>query len=133
MSARPLAPAALRRLTGLTILAATAFVVWAALTTGRPLWAEPASPTSYPRGDWTLSPGESFDTPLDPRGEAWQAIEIRPSGGASGPLDFAILDGEAVRPQAPGEGQEGPSGRGQLGQDPHRLVSSRSAGSRSRT
>ncbi|GIW08424.1 MAG: hypothetical protein KatS3mg060_3229 [Dehalococcoidia bacterium] len=98
MIAAPLAPPEWRRFAGLAAtLAAAAFVVWAALTTERPLWAEPASPTSYARGDWILQPGETFDTPLDPRGADWSGLEIRPSGGESGPLDFAVLDGESVR------------------------------------
>jgi hypothetical protein len=78
-------------------LFATALVLWAASATDRPLWPEPASPTSYPRSDWTLPPGSFFDTPLDPRGGHWHGLEIRPSVGATGPLDYAVLAGETTR------------------------------------
>ena len=83
-------------LAGVATLAAVAFVVWSAATTGRPLWAEPASPTSYPRGEWPMQPGEAFDTPLDPRGAAWSGLEIR-VGNGFGPLDYFILDSGGVR------------------------------------
>ncbi|MCS6801997.1 MAG: hypothetical protein NZ773_08670 [Dehalococcoidia bacterium] len=79
------------------LLLAGGFVFWAAVTAERPLWPEPASPTSYPRGVWMLQPGMSFDTPLDPRGERWHGLEIRLGDGASGTLDYTILDGETPR------------------------------------
>lgn len=86
-----------RLLAVLATLVAATLVFWAATTADRPLWPEPASPTSYPRSDWTLEPGSVVDTPLDPRGGHWHGLEIRPSAGAVGPLDYLVLDGETAR------------------------------------
>ncbi|GIW10078.1 MAG: hypothetical protein KatS3mg061_1135 [Dehalococcoidia bacterium] len=86
------APVRQRFLGALATFAAAAFALWALLTAPRPLWPEPASPTSYPRGDYTLPAGGVVTATLDPRGGAWDALELRLAAGAHGPLVATVTD-----------------------------------------